>query len=451
MPTLMLSVSGARGIVGDGLDEAVAFRLALAFGEAVGPGRIVIGRDSRPSGPALTRAVVAALARCACEVEDLGIVSTPTVEVAVTTTGAMGGVIVTASHNPVEWNALKFLGPDGTFLGPVDMEPMLARFRSLSELEVPREAAVGADLPAATPAGEAAIADHVARILATVDRDAIRAGRPRVVVDAVHGAGSTLLEPLLEGLGATTEWIDRAPDGNLPPHPEPRAERLEPLWARVREWGADVGFAVDPDADRCALVLPERVLGEEWTLPLAALARFQASGPGPMVVNLSTSSWMDHLAVRFGVPLLRTPVGEAHVVAGMRKAGAAIGGEGNGGVIDPQVHMGRDSGVAVALLLQLEATGGLAAAVGEFPQRAMVKRKLALAREDLPVFFERLTRELGEPSDRIDGLRWAWSADWIHVRPSGTEPVVRLIAEGPDEESARRLIEQAETVAPEER
>ena len=447
MPTLVISVSGARGIVGDGLDEGIAYRLARAFAATVGPGKVLIGRDSRHSGPAFARAAAAGLTRSGCEVEDLGIVATPTAQVAVEMGEVCGGIIITASHNPSEWNALKFVGPDGTFLDAATMERLLADYHPRAEEVDPgtRDERIGASVE--TDAGRLAIAEHVRKILRAVDQDRIRQRGLKVVVDAVHGAGAPLLEPLLAELGVTTVWIDKEPNGNLPAHPEPRPERLAPLLAMVQREKADLGFAVDPDADRCALVTPRVILGEEWTLPLAALTRLREGARGPLVTNLSTSARIDALAHRFGVAIHRTPVGEAHVVGKMLAVNALIGGEGNGGVIDPRVHLGRDSGVAIALLLQLESTGGVDAATAEFPPRAMLKRKYAIPTSRRPDLMARLRKELGPPDSEEDGLRWVRGESWLHVRPSGTEPVVRAMAEAGTQGEAEALIATAAETA----
>lgn len=460
MPTLVLSVSGARGIVGDGLDGAVARRLARAFAGVVGPGEILLGRDSRPSGPKLARAAASGLRSGGCRVRDLGIVTTPTVQVAVEGGGAAGGIIITASHNPIAWNALKFVGADGTFLGPERMEPLLAAFRAEESVVAAEPAsgpsgggpgATGADEEAigredSTAAGRAATRGHVELILASVDAEAIRGRRFTVAVDAVHGAGSVLLEPLLAALAARVVWIDREPDGRLPANPEPRPERLAPLHQLVLTEGAALGFAVDPDCDRCAVVTPEGILGEEWSLPLCALQRLAQGARGPLVTNLSTSGRLEEVAARYGVPVRRFPVGEAHVVAGMRAAGAVLGGEGNGGVIDPRVHLGRDAGVAVALLLELAVgagPGGLAAIAAGFAPREMVKRKIELAPEQRAELTAALRAEFGAPTDETDGLRWTIADGWLHVRPSGTEPILRAIAEAPDLAQAEALVARA--------
>ncbi|MFH1144371.1 MAG: phosphoglucosamine mutase [Candidatus Eisenbacteria bacterium] len=473
MSILILGVSGARGIVGHGLDEGVARDLAVAFGgglERAGGGEgeipappILVGRDSRPSGPLLAAAVAAALRGAGFAVVDLGLVPTPTVQVAVEEAHAAGGIIITASHNPREWNALKFVGPAGTFLDSASMQGLIARYRTLEEARGVAAAAQPATAdhsdtgeggeagPLAsramerTEAGSRALDDHVERILRIVGGDAIRAARLRVVVDAVHGAGFVLIAPLLERLGVSATWIDGEPDGRLPDHPEPRAERLEPLALRVAEARAQVGFALDPDGDRCAVVLPGRVLGEEWTLPLCALHVLERGRSGILVANLSTSARIEWVGAQYGRAVERTPVGEAHVVARMKVRPTALGGEGNGGVIDPQVHYGRDAGVAIGHLLGLEATGpdgrgGILRAANQMPTFVLVKRELALDVGRLPSLERELTSVFGPPAGREDGVRWAWPGRWIQIRPSGTEPIVRLFAEAADRETAEGLV-----------
>jgi phosphomannomutase len=434
----------------------VVGRLAAAFAGTIELKTAGLGRDSRPSGSALSRAASAALVAGGCRVVDLGVVPTPTVQVAVEEQRADGGIVVTASHNPLPWNALKFIGADGTFLGAETITRLIELFRGLpASPGAPDPAAVAPlTLPEVrtTAVGEAAIATHVARIARVVDVEAIRRAALRVVVDAVRGAGGLLVGPLLAHLGTAVEWIDGEPDGQLPAHPEPRAERLDPLFERVRRSGGALGFALDPDGDRCAVVTADGVLGEEWCLPLAAWSRLRGGKRGPLVANLSTSSRIDWVAERFSVPVHRAPVGEAHVVARMRAVRAILGGEGNGGVIDPAVHLGRDAGVAIARLLDLEVTGpggrgGVAEAARTFPSRVLLKHALTIDGERLAACVARLCRLWGEPSNTEDGWRWSWRDGWAHLRPSGTEPIVRLFVEAPTNEAARGRIEAAEHAA----
>lgn len=450
MPTLILSVSGARGIVGDGLDEEVALRLARAFAAVVGPGKVLIGRDSRPSGPVLALAAAMGLEQRGCWSQDLGIVPTPTVQVAVEHSDACGGVIITASHNPPRWNALKFVGRKGLFLNSEQIRPLLKAFHA-DQTEFPESAGGKAEGPEVssgptTELGKAAIGKHIDLILRTVDADRIRAAGLKVVADAVHGAGQVLWDPLFAALNVKTIWVHGEPNGELPEHPEPRRELLDPLRERVVAEGADLGLATDPDGDRCAIVLPEETVGEEGTLPLCALARLRGDRRGALVTNLSTSSRLEEVAARFDLPVLRAPVGEANVVARMLEENAIFGGEGNGGVIDPLVHLGRDAGVAAALLLELETTyggatragkGGLREAWASIAPREMIKEKLTLEEESRPELWSRLRERFGVPDDDTDGLRWSWPSGWLHVRPSGTEPIIRVICESVSAAEAR--------------
>ncbi len=455
MPTLILSVSGARGIVGDGLDKQVARRLARAFAGVVGPGKVLIGRDSRPSGPLLARAAGVGLEQGGCWSEDLGIVPTPTVQVAVEHSDACGGVIITASHNPPQWNALKFVGPGGHFLNREQIQPLLTAFHADdTESPVPGEgkpSSPGSSCEATTEAGKAAIGKHLDLILKTVSVDRIRGAGLKVVADAVHGAGQVLLDPLFAALHVETIWVHGEPNGDLPEHPEPRRELLDPLRERVVAEGADFGLATDPDGDRCAIVLPEDTVGEEGTLPLCALARLRGDRRGPLVTNLSTSSRLEEVAARFDLGVVRSPVGEANVVARMLEEEAIFGGEGNGGVIDPLVHLGRDAGVAAALLLELETSygaaaekgkGGLREAWASIAPREMVKEKLTLEESSRLALWSRLRERFGPPEDETDGLRWSWPSGWLHVRPSGTEPIVRIICESESAAEARERAEQ---------
>ncbi|MCK4414595.1 MAG: phosphoglucosamine mutase [Candidatus Eisenbacteria sp.] len=439
MPTLILGISGARGIVGDGLDATIAARLAVAYVGIVGAGPILLGRDSRPSGLQLGGAVSAALQTAGCSVTELGVVPTPTVQVAVEELGARGGIVITASHNPPAWNALKFIGRQGTFLAPAPMERLITLFQGTAPgTAVHGEQAAFLESDGTTATGKAMIARHVERIVARIPVTAIRQASLAVVVDAVHGAGQVLVAPLLERLGVRAAWIAGEPDGNLPARPEPRAERLTPLAEAVERDRANLGFALDPDGDRCAPVLPGQVLGEEWCLPLCAYEMLAGGARGSLVTNQSTSARLEWLGEHYGVALVRTPVGEAHVVGRMQGEEVLLGGEGNGGVIDPRVHLGRDAGVAIARLLALETrgpagAGGVAQAAAAFPQLYMAKRELDLARSDFPALIKGLERAWGAPEQRDDGGRWVWEDGWLHVRPSGTEPVVRVIAESREE------------------
>jgi phosphomannomutase len=450
---LMVGVSGVRGRVGDGLTPEVIARFAAAFGAYArrnGPGQtVVIGRDSRVSGPMFSRAAIAALQSVGCEVVDVGIAPTPSVQLAVEELHAAGGLAVTASHNPIEWNALKFIGPSGMFL---DAEQGAAMRSLLEEDEIPR--ADWRNL-GTLRTDDGAVERHLRKILALpfLDIGLIRSRRFRVALDCVRGAGGTIFPRLLKELGCEVEAINLETDGLFPREPEPVAANLGELEALVRESGADVGLATDPDVDRLSLVSNEgRAIGEDYTLALATRLILRHR-PGPVVTNLSTSRLLDDVTAAAGVELVRAPVGEINVARRMEAVGATVGGEGNGGVILPDVHLTRDAPLAAALILQLLAEESLplselAAGIGRYE---IVKEKVPRPSGSLDDAYSALARQLAAPEvDRQDGLRLAWpeQRSWAHLRPSGTEPIVRIIAEAPTREEAQGLVESLRAALP---
>jgi len=440
----MRSVSGLRGIVGVDLVPAVVTRYAEAFGSFVagrGGREVALARDSRQSGPVFAAAAADGLTAAGVDVVDLGMVPTPTAQLAVELQGLGGGIVVTASHNPVEWNALKFVGAGGRFLGRADAEVFFALVDGK-----------GGPRPPAGRVGERrrdeqAVRRHLDRVLALpwLDVGGIRARRFRVALDCVRGAGARIMPALLEALGCEVRAINLEPDGRFPREPEPIPEHLGELGAVVREVRADLGIAVDPDVDRLALVDETgQPVGEDYTLALAVRVVL-ARGLGPVVTNLSTSLVVDDAAREFGVAVERAPVGEANVVERMAASAAVIGGEGNGGVILPEVHLGRDAPVAATLALALLASGGatVSALVNSWPRYTIVKAKIPRPPGSLEPAYARLARAMpGAAGDRQDGLRLSLSDRWVHVRPSGTEPVVRIIAEAPSREAADALVER---------
>jgi len=440
----MRSVSGLRGIVGEDLVPAVVTRYAEAFGAYVasrGGRAVALARDSRQSGPSFVAAAAQGLLAAGVDVVDLGMVPTPTAQLAVETVdgGLGGGIVVTASHNPVEWNALKFVGPGGRFLDKAEAERFFALVDAGGSHAAARSGTRRAD--------DGAVRRHLERVLALpwLDLGAIRRRRFRVALDCVRGAGATIMPPLLDALGCEVVAINLEPDGRFPREPEPIPEHLGELGALVRERGSDVGIAVDPDVDRLALVDETgRPIGEDYTLAFAVRAVL-AQRRGPVVTNLSTSLVVDDAAREAGGSVERAPVGEANVVERMAARGAVIGGEGNGGVILPEVHLGRDAPVAATLALALLAGRAVtvSALVDSAPRYTIVKAKVPRPSGSLERCYAALSAVLkGAAEDRQDGLRLAFADRWVHVRPSGTEPVVRVIAEGPSREAAERLVEQ---------
>ena len=448
---LMVSVSGVRGRVGAPLTPELIAGLAAAFGSFVrresGNGPVYVGRDSRTSGPMFVRAVVAGLQSVGVPVIDLGMVPTPTLLLAVRENDAIGGIGVTASHNPAEWNALKLVSAEGVFLDA----DLSARFRASLSEEEPERVAWHA-IPTVTE-DPGAWPRHLEKILALplLDVPALRARHIEVAIDCVHGAGGSVMTELLEALGCSVTGIGMIPDGLFPRDPEPTAANLSDLGALVRDSGAEIGLAVDPDVDRLALVDETgNPLGEDLTLALAAAIVLRRT-PGAVVTNLSTSQVVEDVARAYDVRLVRAPVGEVNVARRMQAENAVVGGEGNGGVILPALHHTRDAPLAVALILQHIVDEGVSAsaAAARWPKYAIVKVKVSFPREALGAAFTALEQDLGaEVVDRADGLRLAWPTRgaWLHVRPSGTEPVVRLIAEAREEERAQALVDRAATL-----
>lgn len=438
---LMISVAGIRGIVGDSLTPPVVARFAAAFARTRDAGPIVVGRDARTTGPLVRHAVIAGLCGAGREVIDIGLATTPTTQWAVEHLRAAGGVILTASHNPAPWNALKFLSAAGEFLSASDGAEVRRRFEADADLWVAWDGVGG------ERSESEALAWHLERVLALpyLDLAAIRRRALRVVVDGCASVGGVAVPALLERLGATTVPLDCEPNGRFTRELEPLPEHLGALGRRVVEAGADLGVALDPDADRAAFVDAAGVpLGEEYTVALGTQVVL-ARRTGPVVTNLSTSRILASVCERAGVPLFRTMVGEAHVVEGLKAHGAVAGGEGNGGMILPEAHYGRDGLVAVALIAQAMAGGvSLRTLADALPKYQMIKDKLPRSAAPWEQAATRLEAAFaGWDIDRTDGLRFERDEEWVHVRPSGTEPVVRVIAESLALERTREIVENA--------
>ena len=439
---LMVSVSGVRGRVGAGLTPEVVATYAAGFGAwaiSRNPGRpIVVGRDSRVSGPLFHRVVLSALESVGCNVIDTGVVPTPTVQLAVEHHHAAGGLAITASHNPVEWNALKFIGSSGLFLDQADS----LSFRAATDAGFSRATW---DRLGSTSSDDAAVQRHIDLILALkyLDLPALRARRLRVALDCVRGAGARIMLPLLDALGCIVTAIHTEPDGRFPHPPEPIAENLGDLAALVRVTGADIGLAVDPDVDRLAIVDETGApIGEDYTLAFATALVLRRT-PGVVVTNLSTSRVVEDAALAAGQRCVRSPVGEANVASAMQAERAAIGGEGNGGVILPELHLGRDAPCGAALVLQLLCETGRTPSElkAASPRYEIVKDKLDRPDAPLGDVYAALRAAFPEAAvDTQDGLRLSWPDRWVHVRPSGTEPIVRVIAEAPTLAEAEELV-----------
>ncbi len=444
--SLMISVSGVRGIVGRTMTPALAADLGCAFGSFLAATterpRVIVARDTRPSGPMLHSSVAAGLLATGCEVIDLGVVSTPGAALMIRQLTANGGVVITASHNPAEWNGIKFLTSEGLAPPPGDAQ------RIIQDYERKDFRLVGVDQLGELISDDSTHARHVSAVVATIDPAAIATAKFKVVLDSVNGAAGTGGRMLLENLGCQVVHINADPTGRFTHPPEPLAEHLSQLCRAVSEHRADVGFAQDPDGDRLAIVDETgRYVGEECTLALAAKHLF-AKRPGPAATNLSTSRMIDDLAAASDPPCVvhRAPVGEANVVAAMKAHSCVFGGEGNGGVIDPQVVPVRDSFVAMANVLELMAGQDrpLSCIVDELPRYAMSKQKLECPRERIPAVLAAVRKEFADQQiNDMDGVRADLPSGWVHIRPSNTEPILRIIAEARDEAAAQRLAARA--------
>jgi phosphomannomutase len=463
---LMLSVSGARGIVGQTMTPAVAADFAAAFGTFVksthrtGQPALCVGRDSRPSGESLALAAMGGLASVGCRVIDLGVVTTPTVAVMITAHKAQGGMAITASHNPIQWNGLKCLNSDGVAPPPQDANQIIQRFKNRSI-----DYAAAAEIPR-LERDDSGNSTHVKKVLEQVNVRAIRRARFKVVLDSVNGAGCDAGRMLLEALGCQIVHLNGEPTGLFAHTPEPVVANLTDLAHRTRRAKAAVGFAQDPDADRLAIIDERgRYIGEEYTLALAARRMLERQSPAPanrkktpwvLATNLSTSRMVDDIAGEFGATVIRSAVGEANVVASLKphRRRALLGGEGNGGVILPEVCWVRDSLTAMALTLELLAASkqSLGKIVAALPSYIMIKHKFDLKDVGGLGFVSsaiaRVTKQFqDEDLSTIDGVRVDFADGWVHLRPSNTEPIVRLIAEAKTDSRVWKLIDEVAVAA----
>ncbi len=438
IPTLKISISGVRGVIGDSLTPTLLARFAQAFGTYVGSGTIVIGRDTRTSGEMVRQAVVAGLLSSGCRVIDLDVCPVPTVQLIVRQRHAQGGIAITASHNPAEWNALKFVNSEGLFLSAGQARELLDIYHQGDYTKV-----AGAEMRR-VETFTGALDAHINAIINEVGALPVTSRRLKVALDSCNGAGSIIAPRLIEALGAEVVAINTTPDGSFPRGAEPVAENLGALCQLVKKSSADIGFAQDMDADRLAVVAETgEPSGEDYTLVLAA--RYVLSKtPGAVVTNLSTTSAMDDVARIFSCPLHRSKIGEANVTEIMRQVDAVIGGEGNGGVIYPRVNFCRDSQVGMALILHLLAQTGRSVTelLADLPRYKMIKEKLECPSSKIGEVLKMIRSEYsGHSMDLRDGVKVSLEGGWLHVRGSNTEPIIRLVVEAGDDAQARRILD----------
>ena len=440
MKPLKIGITGVRGIVGETFTPEVAVGFAQAFATYLDSGRVLICRDTRSSGPMVRSAVVAGLLAAGCEVIDLGICPTPSLQLAIGLLKAVGGIAITAGHNPSEWNALKFVRGDGLYLNPVQAEELLDIFHQ-GEFTKARWDNIQPAIQHHDP-----IEAHLESLKRVFDIETIRRRHLKVAVDCCNGACSLLIPRWLAELGCEVLAINDDPDGAFPHRPEPTPETMAQLSAVVRTGHADVGFAHDADGERLGIVneLGEP-LSEELTLALATQIRFKEK-VGTVVTNVSTTAAIEQIAGRYGGSVVRTPVGQTYVSEAMLEHSAILGGEGSGGVTVPEVHLTHDSAAAIGLILEgLARSGGrVSEIVRQLPRLFMLKHNLLVEPNRLYSVLQdfRVAVESEHlPYDLTDGIKVVLPQGWIHVRASNTESMIRVIVEAEDAIKANRLLD----------
>jgi phosphomannomutase len=436
--TLMISISGIRGIVGDGLTPQVIVNFSQAFGTYLGSGKVIVGRDSRITGPMVKQAVFAGLLATGCDVIDLGMCPTPTIQMAVEHLKARGGIAITASHNPIEWNALKLIDSSGMFFDEIQGTKVikLAEEKKFHHVLWDRIGKI--------EHYNEAIDHHINSILKLnlIEPERIAEKKFKVVIDCVNGAGGTILPQFLKKLGCEAILINEEPTGLFPRAPEPLPENLKELCKKIKLVKADIGFAVDPDVDRLAIVSEKgKPLGEEYTLALAVSYVLQKKN-GPVVVNASVSKAVDDIAAKYNTEVIRTKVGEIYVAQKMKEVNASIGGEGNGGVILPDLHLGRDAPLGIALTLQQLALfeGKISELYSSLPQYYLTKNRIELKELNVTDIIDTIMEKYKKQKiDLTDGVKILWRNRWVQIRPSNTEPIIRIYSEAKTAEEANAL------------
>ena len=428
---LIRSASGLRGIAKDHFTPELIDKYISAFITTQNIKSCVIGRDGRPSGKQISQWVIDSFHKNGINVENCGLATTPTMQVMTEKEHYDGGIVITASHNPSEYNGLKFLQSDGTFLSPEQCEELFKAVDQNVSIVQPDSLGVVSDYSTANE-------EHIEKVLAAmcIDTDNIRKNKFKVVIDCVNGAGSFILPMLCEKLGCEVITINCNGNGDFTRTPEPLAENLNELEKKVINVGADVGFATDPDGDRLSIISNKgNAIGEEYTLVLAVknYLNYQKS---IVATNLSTSMMLESIANE----TIRTKIGEAHVVQKMNELNIPIGGEGNGGVILKEVHLGRDSLVAISMILSLLSSSGksISDEISNIPQYLMIKDKILI---DDKIDFDSLETIFDcNEINKIDGIKFIWPNKWIHIRKSNTEPIIRIFAEAKNQDEVYELI-----------
>ena len=446
--TLKISISGVRGIVGDSFTPKVATEFAEAFGAYAGRGHVIVGRDTRPSGEMVQHAVHAGLLTVGCKPIDVGIMPTPSILVNVKAHNAVGGIAITASHNPNEWNALKFVNSEGIFLNKIQAAQLLDIYHqgdiehvSYGDLRKIKKINNAFDV-------------HLKLLLEFLDLELIRNAKLKVAFDCVNGAASSFTKIFLEELGCECFPLNDEPNGLFPHKPEPTPENIGQLCEHVKKSSADIGFVQDPDADRLAIINENgKPIGEDYTLVLAAKHLLERSGERKTIVgNVSITKAFDDIAAQFNANVIHTAIGEINVTEKILANNAIIGGEGNGGVIVPDIHPCRDSFIGMGIILEMMAKNksSVSEIMNFVPRYTVAKKKFVMSASDANKLVRKL-KKMKWPNDvsinTIDGVRIDWKDKWALVRPSNTEPVVRIMTEAKNKKVAEELVDYIKDIA----
>ena len=442
MKPLKIGITGVRGIVGETFTPEVAVGFSQAFGTYLDGGRILVCRDTRASGPMVRAAVISGLLAAGCEVIDLGVSPTPSLQLAIKWLEADGGIAITAGHNPSQWNALKFVRGDGLYLNPTQAEELLDIFHQ-GEFAKATWDQIKPAIQRQDP-----IENHIEQLNHVFNVEAIKRRRVKVAVDCCNGACSKLIPLWLKEIGCEVVAINDDPEAPFPHAPEPKPETMAQLSAVVKAAHADIGFAHDADGERLGLVNElGQPLSEELTFAVATRIRLEQK-PGTVVTNVSTTGAVDQIAAMYGGNVIRTPVGQTYISEGMIEFNGVIGGEGSGGVTVPELHSTHDSAAAVGLILE-----GLARAGKPISEFVHALPPLAMLKHNLPVEPNRLYSVLQAfrvaidreqlPYDLTDGIRLVLPQGWVHVRASNTESMIRIIVEAEDARTAQHLLDWA--------
>ncbi|MCX6757862.1 MAG: phosphoglucosamine mutase [Candidatus Nomurabacteria bacterium] len=462
-----LNVSGYRGIWGKDLNEQIAYEFGLAFAKLIKKHplpasplangeeqkhKILIGRDARKTGPLMFSAFKQACEKEGVQFEYAGIIPTPSMLLLIRKLGFSGGIMITASHNPPEYNGIKFMNDKGLFLTPSQIEEIIKNKDSLSSEEKVGVRFTTQDNPMGSEIDNQKFRKiHIDEILKNIDVEKIKSKKFKVAHDPINSAGSIITLELLESLGCEVFQINKEQTGEFTHMPEPTVQNLEQIAQAVKDNNADIGFAQDPDADRLVMVNEKgEIIFEEYTVVVgvksALMKESRLSVPiKDVVVNMSTTKICEDLATEYKTKLYRTKVGEPNVVNKMLEVNALVGGEGSGGIIYPRINPARDSLVGMALTLELMATENkkISEIVNELPKYFTQKDKIGL-KHDLPIVYEKLKQKFPDGKiDTLDGIRFDFADNsWVHLRPSNTEPIVRMIGEAKDEKRIQSLLEQ---------